>query len=290
MPDAEVAKRIRAHEIDILIDLHGLSSGARPEIFTQRPAPIQMTWLGYIGTTTFPWIDYVIADEHSIPQELESLFSEKVIRLQGSFLPGRPAPTNPVQSSTKVGPSDQAVIGCLNNIYKIKPDMLRVWGKILLEHPNVELLLLDDNATATENIKAFLLNMGVPEDRIRFYKRGPYAEYKQVMKSLTVYLDTYPYNAGSTARDVIDAGVPMVTLSGRTFVSRMCGGVLKSFGMAECVTTSYSQYKSKVIDYLKGDCKVPVDDAGGSSVTCAESCASLEAEIQALYNSATQLV
>jgi predicted O-linked N-acetylglucosamine transferase (SPINDLY family) len=250
MPDAEVAKRIRAHEIDILIDLHGLSSGARPEIFTQRPAPIQMTWLGYIGTTTFPWIDYVIADEHSIPQELEPFFSEKVIRLQGSFLPGRPAPTNMDKPSAKLSPGSTATIGCLNNIYKIKPDMLRVWGEILLEHPNVELLLLDDNATATENIKAFLLNMEVPEDRIRFYKRGPYAEYKQVMKSLTVYLDTYPYNAGSTARDVIDAGVPMVTLSGRTFVSRMCGSVLKDYGYGHLVTGDYATYKSKVVDLI----------------------------------------
>jgi predicted O-linked N-acetylglucosamine transferase (SPINDLY family) len=250
MPDAEVAKRIRAHEIDILIDLHGLSSGARPEIFTQRPAPIQMTWLGYIGTTTFPWIDYVIADEHSIPQELEPFFSEKVIRLQGSFLPGRPAPTNMDKPSAKLSPGSTATIGCLNNIYKIKPDMLRVWGEILLEHSNVELLLLDDNATATENIKAFLLSMGVSEDRIRFYKRGPYAEYKQVMKSLTVYLDTYPYNAGSTARDVIDAGVPMVTLSGRTFVSRMCGSVLKDYGFGRLVAGDYLTYKSKVVDLI----------------------------------------
>lgn len=254
MADAEVAKLIRAHEIDVLIDLHGLSSGARPEIFTRRPAPIQMTWLGYIGTTTFPWIDYVIADEHSIPKSLEPFFSEKVIHLKGSFLPGRPKPAvEQEQLGNDRQDGDAPVIGCLNNIYKIKPDMLRVWGEILLEHPQVELLLLDDNATATENIRSFLLAMGVPQERIRFYKRGPYAEYKKVMKSLTVYLDTYPYNAGSTARDVIDAGVPMVTLSGNTFVSRMCGSVLKDYGCGSWVTDSYTGYKERVVQLMQGN-------------------------------------
>ena len=269
MRDADVANLIRTHEIDVLLDMHGLSSGARPEIFASRPAPLQITWLGYIGTTTFPWIDYVVADEHSLPGALTPFYSEKVIRLPGSFLPGRAstgmalqatplalAPTLSVPSgaslvATPATAPSTPVIGCLNNIYKVKPEMLTTWGQIVLAHPTVELLLLDDNATATENIRGWLLNMGVPAHRIRFYTRGPYAQYRETMRSLTVYLDTYPYNAGSTARDVMDSGVPMVTLSGKTFVSRMCGSVLKEYGRADLVVESYEAYKARVLALLE---------------------------------------
>jgi predicted O-linked N-acetylglucosamine transferase (SPINDLY family) len=284
MRDADVAKLIRQHEIDVVLDMHGLSSGARPEIFASRPAPLQMTWLGYIGTTTFPWIDYVVADEHSLPATLAPFYSEKVIRLPGSFLPGRPSNTaatnaqpinvlDPAQAASPQPP----VIGCLNNIYKIKPDMLTTWGEIILSHPTAVLTLLDDNAAATENIRNWILAMGVPQERLRFYKRGPYAEYRNVMRAFSVYLDTYPYNAGSTARDVLDSGVPMVTLSGNTFVSRMCGSVLKEYGRADLVVGSYAAYKAKVLELLaQGPATTTASTAFGLPVSEATRCRALE--------------
>jgi predicted O-linked N-acetylglucosamine transferase (SPINDLY family) len=247
MRDADVARLIRQHEIDVVLDMHGLSSGARPEIFASRPAPLQMTWLGYIGTTTFPWIDYVVADEHSLPTTLAPFYSEKVIRLPGSFLPPSSA-LNPFLASTDVRVGSPVVLSCFNNIYKIKPPMLDAWADILNQtRGQTQLWLLDDNPAATENVRAYMEARLADKSQLVFWPRAAYADYSRRLAETDIYLDTYPYNAGSTARDVLRAGLPMVSMVGNTFVSRMGLSVLAEAGMPGLAVNTYKDYTDRVV-------------------------------------------
>jgi predicted O-linked N-acetylglucosamine transferase (SPINDLY family) len=245
--DAEVAKLIRGHEIDVLIDLHGLSSGTRPEIFMRRPAPIQMTWLGYIGTTTFPWIDYVIADDYVIPSNLRPFFSERLISLKNSFLPMSAQNINPQIFDIGFDPTTRDPgplrLASFNNIYKIKPDLLIAWANILKQSKGkCELWLLDDNNETTKQVKEFLVSVGVDMSCVLFLPRVSYKEHHERIRRVDLFLDTYPYNGGSTARDVVSQGVPFVTLSGQTMVSRMGGSILLECGLDELICNSYEQY------------------------------------------------
>ena len=245
--DKDAAALVRQQEVDVLIDMHGLSSGARPEIFALRPAPLQMTWLGYIGTTTFPWIDFVVADQHALPPSLQPLFSEKLMALKGSFLPRSGDVSQLNNQPLIVG--DPVILSCFNNIYKFKPATLEVWAKVLNQTESV-LWLLDDNPTATENVKTFLFDRVANKDQIKFWPRSSYVDYTKRLAQTDLYLDTYPYNAGSTARDVLRAGVPMVSLAGPTFVSRMGLSVMADLGLEELVVQSATAYEQLLIDLI----------------------------------------
>lgn len=254
--DAEVAKLIRGHEIDVLIDLHGLSSGARPEIFTRRPAPIQMTWLGYIGTTTFPWIDYVIADDYVMPPNLQPVFSERLLSLPYSFLPMSVKNINPQVLEAGFDPMARAEgplrLASFNNIYKIKPDLLKAWAEILIQTPGAsELWLLHDNEEATKQVRQFLVSIGADMSRITFLPRVSYKEHHERLQKVDLFLDTYPYNGGSTARDVVAQAIPFVTLSGPTMVSRMGGSLLKEVGLEEMITHDYASYTAQTVRFIQ---------------------------------------
>jgi len=248
LSDQAAAKLILSHQIDILIDLHGLSSGARPGILAARPAPIQITYLGFIGTTAMPWIDYVVADDYALPETLRPYFSEKVIAVSGSFIPVHfeKIPKNP-QTRKKLGlPQDMVVLACFNNIYKINPEIFGSWMKVIKRNTSCVLWLLDDNPWATAQLRQRAKEAGAPMSRIVFSPRCSHADYRARLKLADLYLDTYPYNAGSTARDVLDAMLPMVTLSGKTFVSRMAGSMLTSVGLADLCTHSLLEYERKI--------------------------------------------
>ena len=243
LTDEQAAVLIKRCDIDVVFDMHGLSSGARPGIFALRPAPVQIAYLGYIGTTAMPWIDYVIADDVAITPSMEQYFTEQVLRVRSSFLPLPVVTKNELDASAPPAPkvvknSDKVVLACFNNVYKITPETLEMWGKTLMAAPNAELWLLDDNPTATANMRAFLINMGVAESQVIFMPRCSHAEYVENLSRVDLYLDTYPYNAGSTASDVLRAGTPMLTRMGNTFVSRMAGSMLTFAGFEELATTS----------------------------------------------------
>ncbi|NBV86076.1 MAG: glycosyltransferase, partial [Verrucomicrobia bacterium] len=210
LSDEQIAKRVLECEIDLLIDLNGLSSGTRVGVLGYRPAPVQATWLGFIGTTGLPYIDFVIADAFAIPPELASFYREKPLYLPHSFLPS--------DSRREVGPKtsraehslpeDQFVFASFNNIYKLNPQMFETWTDILKRVPNSVLWLLDDNRWATANLTAFAESQGVDPKRLIF--AGP--------------------------------------LSGRTFVSRMGGSLLTAHGLPELIAYSHSEYADKAVD------------------------------------------
>jgi predicted O-linked N-acetylglucosamine transferase (SPINDLY family) len=256
MSDAHVAAKVRELEIDVLIDMHGLSSGCRPEIFTSRPAVLQMTWLGFIGTTAFPWLDYVIADDYVLPPSLQPVFSERLLSLPYSFLPMSVQNINPQVLEANFDATARAEgpirLASFNNIYKIKPDLLKAWADVLNQTPGQsELWLLDDNEEATKQVKQFLVSIGADISRITFLPRVSYKEHHERLKKVDLFLDTYPYNGGSTARDVVAQAIPFVTLSGLTMVSRMGGSLLKEVGLEEMITHDYASYTAQAVRFVQ---------------------------------------
>jgi predicted O-linked N-acetylglucosamine transferase (SPINDLY family) len=252
LQDIQAAELILFHEIDVLIDLHGLSSGARPGILALRPAPHQGTYLGFIGTTAMPWIDFVITDTFALPAALTPYFSETPLYIDGSVIPLHHEPVVRTDAVTreKMGlPHEAKVMACFNNIYKITPEMFDCWMRILRQTPNSLLWLLDDNPWATDNLKKQAQKIGM-QDRIVFAQRCSHAEYRERLCLANIYLDTFPYNAGSTARDVLDAHLPMVTCSGDTFISRMAGSMLHAAGLHELITETMEDYETRVISLV----------------------------------------
>lgn len=248
--DRQVAEQVLHDEIDVLIDLHGLSSGARPGIFALHPAPLQGTYLGFIGTTGMPWNEFVIADRFSLPEELTPYFTEKPLYLDEAFIPLSYDPV-PEQTMTRAElglPEDAFVMASFSNVYKLNEEMLKTWSHIMQRVERAVLWLLDDNPTTTQVIKQEALRHGIRADRLIFAKRANHTEYRARLLAADLYLDSFPYNCGSTARDVINSGLPIVTLSGKTLVSRMCGSMLKSCGLSELITYSHKAYEDLVVD------------------------------------------
>ncbi len=249
LSDEQAAQRILDCEIDLLIDMHGPSAGARQGILALRPAPVQATWLGFIGTSGLPWIDYVIADRFALPQALQPMYSEQILYLEPCFLPGdRKREVGAAVTRAQAGlPEDSFIFASFNNAYKMNPVMFASWMRVLQAVPGSVLWLLDDNPTATANLAAFALERGIARERLVFAPRTTIAQYRAQLPLADLFLDNHPYNAGSTANDVLWAGTPMLTLSGKTFVSRMGGSLLSALGLPELVTYNHLQYEETAI-------------------------------------------
>jgi predicted O-linked N-acetylglucosamine transferase (SPINDLY family) len=250
LSDRQAAELILADEIDILIDLHGLSSGARPGIFALHPAPQQGTYLGFMGPTGMPWFDFVIADRHVLPDELAVYFTEKPLHVEGSYLPMVSyADSAPVLTREPLGlPEGAFVMGAFGNTYKITPEMFGTWMCLLRRIPDALLWLVDDNESSTTSLKAQAQAAGVGLDRLVFSSRTTHPEFCARLKLVDVYLDTYPYNCGSTSNDVIHAGVPLVTMYGKTLVSRMGLSLMSALNSASNATRTYAEYEDKVVE------------------------------------------
>lgn len=244
LTDRQVAELVLADEIDVLIDLHGLSSGARPGIFALHPAPKQGTYLGFIGTTGMPWFDFVIADRYALPEELTPYFTEKPLYVEGSFIPLTRDDT-PVREATRAEfglPDDAFVMAAFGNVYKITPEMFETWMEILKVIPRAVLWLIDDNPTTTANIKKHAFAAKADLSRILFTARSAHSEYKAKLTLADVFLDNFPYNCGSTNNDVINANLPIVTRSGLSLVSRMGGSLMNELDIPELINNSTNEY------------------------------------------------
>ncbi len=279
LSDRQAAELMLADEIDILVDLHGLSSGARPGIFALHPAPRQGTYLGFMGPTGMPWFDFVIADRQVLPDELAVYFTEKPLYVEGSYLPMVSYADNaPVVTRAQLGlPEGAFVMGAFGNTYKITPEMFATWMRLLQRIPDALLWLVDDNEATTQSLKAHALAHGVAMDRLVFSSRTAHPEFCARLKLADVYLDTYPYNCGSTSNDVIHAGVPLVTLYGKTLVSRMGLSLLSALNSASNATRTYSEYEDKVLELSikKKAGKLPVVLPPGEALKIGQALANL---------------
>jgi predicted O-linked N-acetylglucosamine transferase (SPINDLY family) len=243
--DATAARLIAEAGIDVLVDLQGLTSGARPAILGWRAAPVQVSYLGLPGTSGLPGVDWILADAYVMPPELEPYCTEKPIRLPHCYqVSDRQREVAPrPQRSTYGLPDDQFVYCSFNNNFKFTPEVFGAWMRVLQQVPRSVLWLLADNDTARENMLRQADAHGVPRDRLIFAPRVAPPEYLARFQCADLVLDTFPYNAGTTASDALWMGTPIVTLSGRSYISRMAGSLLTAVGLPELATHTLADYE-----------------------------------------------
>lgn len=244
LSDDEAADLIQSLEIDVLVDLQGLSGRARPNLIAQGAAPIQIAYLGFPGTTCLPYVDYVVADEFLFPPELKPHFSEEPLYLDTLFqVSDSKRQFGQERSRSFYGlPEDQFVFCSFNNAYKYSPDMITLWASILNNCPRSILWLLEDNVWSKANLLADFKKHGIESERIYFAGRIDPRDYLSRFKAADLFLDTCPYNAGTTANDALFAGLPVLTLSGQTYVSRMAGALLHRLGLDPLITFNGEAY------------------------------------------------
>lgn len=241
----EAAQRIAADGVDILVDLTGYTQQARTQILSLRPAPVQVSYLGYLATMGAPFIDYVLVDEFVVPPSQQRNFTERLVHLPGCFQvnDSRRAFGPRVPTRAECGLPEQAtVFCCFNNSYKIAPETFDVWIEILKSVPGSVLWLTEGNQYVSSNLRHEAATRGVDASRLVFMPRQAYGDYLTRFRLADLFLDTFPYNAGATASDALWAGCPVLTMVGKTFVSRMAGSLLQAVGLPELITTTRSEY------------------------------------------------
>jgi len=249
LDDEAAARLIVANEIDVLVDLQGLTSGARPNILSYRPAPIQLTYLGFPGPTGHPCIDYVIADEYLIPDIEKPYYSEKPLYLNVFQSSDRQRPIAALPTRAECGlPEDKFVFCTFNNNYKFTDSMFAAWMNILKRVPNSVFWMLADNEWSQKNLTNKAIEHGVDPSRLIFAPRVAPDQYLARYTAADLFLDAYPFNAGTTANDALWMGLPVLTRSGRTFASRMAGALLTALDMPELIATNIEEYEDKAVE------------------------------------------
>jgi len=245
--DEETARLLHEMEVDVAIDLKGYTTGARPEILSYRPAPVQVSYLGFPGTMAAPFIDYIVADRWVLPAEARVHYTEQVVYLPDSYQvndAARAIAAN-IPSRAEAGlPQDAFVFCCFNNCYKIMPPVFAIWMKLLREIPQSALWLLEDSAEAKRRLQQAAQAAGVDAARLVFAARVAPAEHLARHRLADLFLDTLPCNAHTTASDALWAGLPVLTCVGNTFAGRVAGSLLSAVGLRELVTQTLHDYET----------------------------------------------
>jgi predicted O-linked N-acetylglucosamine transferase (SPINDLY family) len=227
LDDEAVCDLIRADEIDVLVDLTMHMAGGRPLVFARKPAPIQIAWLAYPGTTGISAIDYRLSDPRLDPPGFESHYTEKTIRLPDSFWCYDPLAAEPAVNSLPALSRGHVTFGCLNNPCKLTDRTLRLWGRVMGELPDAELILMASPGQQRARLLGRLGEQGIGPERIGFLPYRPRGEYLRSYHQIDIGLDTFPYNGHTTSLDALWMGVPVVTRIGQTCVGR--GGLSQLF-------------------------------------------------------------
>lgn len=249
--DQAVAMAARNLEIDIAVDLTGITHDSRTTIFAMRAAPVQVNYLGYAGTMGVDYIDYLIADPVLIPPNQRENYAEKIAYLPHSYMPSDPkrAISDREFTRSELGlPDTGFVFCCFNNSYKITPAVFDRWMTILQGVEGSVLWLTDDNKLAAVNLKKEARSRGVDPDRLILANRMPSpADHLARLRVADLFLDTLPYNAHATANDALWAGLPVLTLQGQTFAGRVAASLLNASGLPELVATTAEAYVALAI-------------------------------------------
>ncbi len=243
--DHELALKIREDAVDILFDLAGHTAGNRLLVFARKPAPIQVTWCDYVGTTGLAAIDYLLADPRQIPPEAEPWIREKVLRMPDDYICYDPPATAPPVGPLPAIESGSFTFGSFNVLPKITPEIIAVWARILHRLPHARLLLknrgLDDPSTAACYRQPFAAH-GIAEDRVELLGWSPPDEVLACYQRVDLALDTAPYNGGQTTCEALWMGVPVVTCPGETFASRHGLTHLTAAGFTETIARDFDEY------------------------------------------------
>jgi protein O-GlcNAc transferase len=245
----EAARRIHAEKVDILIDLKGYTRHARPAISAYRPAPVQVSYLGYPAAMGADFIDYIIVDPFVVPSSQQPFFSERLVHLPGCYQPNDRQREGTADASRRdCGlPADGLVFCCFNNSYKLSPALFDIWMRLLRSVPGGVLWLLEANQLVAGNLRSEAVKRGVDPSRLIFAPVVSPAEHLGRHRHADLFLDTLPCNAHTTASDALWAGLPVLTCSGETFAGRVAGSLLTAVGMPELVTQSLEQYEQTAL-------------------------------------------
>jgi predicted O-linked N-acetylglucosamine transferase (SPINDLY family) len=249
LDDQQIAERIAQDGVDILIDLKGYTANNKFGVFARRPAPLQVSFLGFPGTTGASFIDYIVGDPVVTPLNHSCYYKEKIVQMPVCYQPNdRQRPLPQAMSRSQVGLPDDALVLCgFNQAYKVSPDVLSVWCSLLTKLPGSVLWLLDWHGQAKPNLEKELVDRGVDLSRVFWAPRVALAEHISRVALADIFIDTWPCNAHTTASDALWAGVPLVTLIGDTFASRVAASLLNAVGASELIAQDEHDYVAKVL-------------------------------------------
>jgi protein O-GlcNAc transferase len=245
--DAEIAERLAALEVHIAVDLTGYTEGGRPGVLARRPAPVQVSYLGYLGSMGAPFIDYVLADALVLPFDQQRFYAERIVHLPGCFLvnDNRLAISPTMPSRQEVGlPRDGFVFCSFNNSYKFRAPMFDMWMRLLRDIDGSVLWLLAANPAVVTNLRREAEARRVDPARLVFAPRADFPDHLARQRLADLFLDTLPYNAGATVAAALWAGVPVLTAVGDSFVGRMAGSMLHGIDLPELATAGLDEYEA----------------------------------------------
>ena len=248
--DKDIALLSRSLEIDIAIDLGGFTEGCRTKIFAMSAAPIQLSYIGYLGTLGTDYYDYLIADEIIIPKENQKHYSEKIIYLPSFQVNDsiKPKIKNQIKRKDFGLPDKNFIFCCFNNTFKITPNVFNSWSRILSKVDDSLLMIFVENPSSRSNLLTEMQKRGVKADRLIFADKLSRIEFLERNTVVDLFLDTFPYNAATTASDSLRMGLPVLTLSGSSFASRVGASLLTAVGMPELITNDQDDYESVAVD------------------------------------------
>jgi predicted O-linked N-acetylglucosamine transferase (SPINDLY family) len=252
--DFEIVEIARGLGIDIAVDLKGFTQGSRMGIFAGRCAPVQVSYLGYPGTIGAPYIDYIVADRTLIPEESQSYYTEKIVYLPNCYQvnDSRREISDRVFTRQEFGlPEDGFVFCCFNNNYKIVPAIFDCWMRILDSVDGSVLWLLEDNPAAAKNLRREAASRQVDSSRLVFAKRMSPADHLARHRLADLFIDTVPCNAHTTMSDALWAGLPALTLLGKSFAGRVAASLLNAVDLPELIAESPAQYECKAIELAR---------------------------------------
>ncbi|OYT99805.1 MAG: glycosyltransferase [Burkholderiales bacterium PBB1] len=253
MDTRTMAQRIHADGIDVLVELKGHTQDSRLSVLAYRPAPVQVSFLGFPATTGMRCIDYFIGDAVTTPLSHAAHYTECIAQMPHCYQPNdsqrtRPAPSDRLQWGL---PKHALVLGCFNQSFKLTPDTFGAWMHILQAVPNAMLWLLHDNPQATANLRLEAKRHGVDPDRLIFAPKASVSDHLARLPLADLMLDNWPCNAHTTASDALWMGVPLATVIGETFASRVAASLLTTVGLDELVFANASEYEAGVISLLQ---------------------------------------
>ena len=244
--DKEIFQLSRDLKIDIAVDLMGFTQNNRFNIFVQRCAPIQVNYLGYPGTSGSNCIDYLIADKILIPKQNQKYFSEKIIYMPDSYQvnDSKRKMSDKVFTKKEVRlPEDGFVFCSFNQSYKITPYVFDIWMRLLKRIDGSVLWLIKDSDIGVNNLKKEAQKRGIEPDRIIFADKMSNAEHLARHRLADLFIDTFPYTAHTTCSDALWSSLPVVTLIGQSFASRVSASLLTAIGLSELITKTEKEYE-----------------------------------------------
>lgn len=257
--DREVALLLREMEIDIAVDLKGYTQGSRPGILAQRPAPVQINYLGMPATMGTSCMDYIIADAWVIPPDHHLHYAEQILYLPDSYQATDDSRNIDAHTPSRADlslPEQGFVFCCFNNNYKITPDLFTLWMRLLHQVSGSVLWLLEDNPVATRNLRAQAQLHGIAPERLVFAPRVAAGAHLARHRRADLCLDTLPYNAHTTASDALWAGLPVLTCAGETFAGRVAASLLNAAGLPELITRDLDHYAALALELARNPARL----------------------------------